>query len=165
MKQRKAFTLIELAVSMTAGASILVMTIGFLHQSMALAKAEQARSDQLRRADWLAAEFRKDVHLAIHGDVTSSKRVELHRNQTMTSYEVRNNIVTRQQSSAGKVEQQDTFKLAPETNIDFLALPPPLRIQLTVSTRNPVNEDRRIDRQVTAVIGRLSNLQIVEKAE
>ncbi|MGI9470045.1 MAG: hypothetical protein ACR2NZ_00845, partial [Rubripirellula sp.] len=77
MKSRSGYTLIELAVSMTAGVTILVMTVGLLQQSMSLAKTEKRRADQQRRANRLAITFRRDVHQALSAEIASPQQIEL----------------------------------------------------------------------------------------
>lgn len=164
MKPRDGYTLIELAVSMTAGVSLLVMTIGLLHQSMQLATAEKGRADQQRRADRLATEFRRDVHNASDAELVSPQRIELHRESTSTSYEVNGNVVTRRHSSEENSQLQETFELAAETSIDFQVLTSPKRIQMKVTTGNNVNDIRRMDRNVNAVVGRLPSLTLAEES-
>lgn len=165
MNSRRAYTLIELSVCMTAGVALLVMCVGLLNQSMQLAKTEKGRAEQQRRADRLASEFRRDVHHATDVDVVSAQEVKLQSKSQTTTYRATGNIVQKRQTRNGQLAQQDTFELGPDSSIEFVTQQSPTRVQMTVVTGNPVNDSQRVDRHVRAVIGRFPSELIVEKSE
>lgn len=165
MNSRRGYTLIELAVCMTAGVTLLVMCVGLLHQSMQLAKTEKGRAEQQRRADRLASEFRRDVHHATDVDVVSAQEVKLQSESQTTTYQATGNIVRKRQTRNGRLAQQDTFELGPDSSIKFDTQQSPARVQMTVVTGNPINSTQRIDRHVRAVIGRFPAELAVETSE
>ncbi|MGI9472991.1 MAG: hypothetical protein ACR2NZ_15735, partial [Rubripirellula sp.] len=129
-----------------------------------LAKTEKRRADQQRRANRLAITFRRDVHQALSAEIASPQQIELRNELSRTSYEVDGNIVTRRQVSEGKTQNQELFELDEKTSAVFEVLSSPDRIQMKVTTGNKVNDFRRIDRNVSAVIGRLPALQLAENS-
>ena len=164
MNQRKAFTLIELTVTMSAGSAMMIMAIGMLHQSMSLATSARERADHQRTLDRLASEFRFDVHRAAKYKIDAEGKVELAMpDEGFVSYQANENHVTRVQPLADGRNRRETFDLNDSSLVVFESLPQPDRVVLTV-IHQPANGTRqpRVDRRVAAVVGRLVQSEQVE---
>lgn len=159
MIKRRAFTLIELSVSMTAGSALLIMAIGLLHQSMSLASTARERSDHQRTLNRLAQEFRRDVHRAAQCTTTSTDRMQLRMpDASEITYVVSDNRVTRRQPRDGGPDRRESFEFGSSATATFESLTEPNRAVLVVVDRPHPSIDRtRIDRKVAAVVGRLAS--------
>ena len=56
-RKTRAFTLVELCVTMSAGSAMMILAISMLHQSMSLATVSRQRADHQRSLDRLAGEL------------------------------------------------------------------------------------------------------------
>jgi hypothetical protein len=156
MKNRTAVTLTELLVTMSAGSALMMLAIGTLHQSMSLASAARQRSDHQRTLDRLARAFRHDVHRADQCSVGSPEHVEFSMpDDSAVTYDVSANRVTRQQRLQQGPDHRETFEFNAEALVTFERLDEPARAVLTIAGKLPSGGPARVDRQVSAVVGRL----------
>jgi hypothetical protein len=156
VKTRYAFTLIELSVTITAGSALMILAIGLLHQSMNLASIASDRADHQRTLERLAREFRSDVHHAVNCTVTANDDALLVLpDEMIVTYVVQTDRVTRKQRLGDKLVRQEVFPFGVPANATFESLESPRRAVLTVAGVSPVGDRTRVDRKVSAVIGRL----------
>jgi len=73
MKRRNGTTLVELAISMSAGSAILFLAIALVHQTMTIERQSRDRADHSRTRSRLATRFRNDVHEAIEAQQTATE--------------------------------------------------------------------------------------------
>jgi type II secretory pathway component PulJ len=156
VKIRDAFTLVELSITMTAGSALMILAIGLLHQSMSLASMARDRSDHQRTLERLAREFRRDVHHADNCTVTADDNALLVMPDEMTvTYVAETGRVTRRQRLGDKLARHDVFPFSTRATATFESLRSPNRAVLTVSSVSPVSDQARVDRRISAVVGRV----------
>lgn len=167
MNNRRAFTLIELTVTMSAGSVMMILAIGMLHQSMSLATIARQRADHQRSLDRLAGEFRRDVHRAVRINVDTQDEIELIlSDQKVVTYTAQGNQVTRQQPLADGRIRREAFEFHDSSTATFETLKQPARAQLTVVHQSAGGLAKpRVDRKVAAVLGRLTMHQQAEVSQ
>lgn len=155
MKTCRAFTLVELSITMTAGSALMILAVGLLHQSMALAARARDRADHQRTLDRLGREFRGDVHRADNCTVTANDNALLVMPDDSTvSYVAQSDRVIRRQRRGDKLAGQDVFPLGTAATATFESLESPKRVALTVSSVSSPSDVIRVDRRISAVVGR-----------
>lgn len=164
MIRRKAFTLVELCVTMSVGSAMMILAIGMLHQSMSLATVARQRGDYQRALDRLASEFRRDVHRAVQCTVDTQQSAALTMSDdTVVTYRSEGNRVIRQQPLGDGRSRRETFEFDDASTAIFESLQQPARSVLTVIHQSPIGGMKpRVDRKVAAVIGRLSQQEQAE---
>jgi len=158
MIRRKAFTLVELCVTMSAGSAMMILAIGLLHQSMSLATVSRQRADQQRSLDRLGGEFRRDVHRAVRFNVDAQDKIELIMpDNDIVTYLAQGNQVIRRQPLDDRLARREVFEFNDSSNATFESLQQPARAVLTVLHQSPGGlVEPRVDRKVVAVLGRLT---------
>ena len=164
MNRRKAFTLVELSVSMAAGGALMILAIGMLHQSMSLASTARGRSDQQQTLNRLAREFRVDVHRAAQCIVVSPASMRLvMSDDSQIRYEVNGSRIRRIQQLDGDLVRRESFDCGAGSSATLESQTEPARALLTVvRTPHPNSDQTRVDRQVAAVVGRLASHETAE---
>ena len=161
MKSRHAYSLVELSVCMSAGTALLILAIGMLHQSMTLASASRHRSTEVRIQNRLARQFRLDVHQATQCVVESEARLRLAMpGENEVVYVIDGSNISREQPLDDGSTRRNEFDCGADVIASFASLSQPSRAVLTVARQ--VQQDRRIDRQVAAVVGRTRSHQNAE---
>jgi prepilin-type N-terminal cleavage/methylation domain-containing protein len=74
---RRAFTLVELLITMAAGSALMLLAVGLVHQTMHLTSVARGRADEHRAISRLAAQFRHDVHRADDVFIESAQTVRI----------------------------------------------------------------------------------------
>lgn len=158
MNERKAFTLVELTVTMSTGSAMMILAIGMLHQSMSLATTARQRAEHQQALDRLAREFRRDTHRAARCTVGPEDAIELvMTDDSVVSYRAQDNHITRQQPMANGHSRREVFTLNDQSSATFESLANPSRAVLTVMHLSPGGSIKsRFDCRVAAVIGRLT---------
>ena len=150
---RRAFTLVELVVVMSAGSVVMMLAIGSVHQAMALSAESRQRADHQRVAVRLASEFRQDVHRAVNASESLQRVLLTMSDQSIVKYESKGNRVVRSVTRAEVTTYQDIFELRESCQSSLETIENPERVVLVVS-----NELGKIERRIVAVSGwRLSH--------
>jgi prepilin-type N-terminal cleavage/methylation domain-containing protein len=161
MKQRKAFTLVELLMTMTMGSSLMLLAIGLVHQSMSMSKLAKIRGDHDRTLARLAQQFRSDIHRAtelvsVSNDAVKLKLVE----ESYVTYKRDAAIVTRELMVPTGVEARELFRFDEWCTATFSSQSVPLRIRLQVERKLEHSEiPLPVDLRVEAVVGRWQTLE------
>lgn len=158
MNRRSGFTLIELTITMSAGTVMMILAIGMLHQSMTLASRAHQQMQHLRALDRLAREFRRDAHRAQGCTVGPEGVIHFSLpDQGVVTYRAAGRQITRQQPLADGRSRRESFVLTDQSSTTFESLSEPFRAVATVVHRPPgAVTTPRVDRKVSAVIGRLT---------
>lgn len=158
MNRRTAFTLVELCVTMSAGSAMMVLAIGMLHQSMSLASVSRQRADHQRSLDRLAGEFRRDVHRAVQlsADAQDTIKLIMPDDNIVTYMAIENQVIRRQPLDNG-LSRREAFEFDHSSTAKFESLQQPARAVLTIAHQSIGSQMKpRVDRKVTAVLGRLT---------
>jgi hypothetical protein len=99
-RNRRASSLIELMVLVSTTSIMLLVTIGFIHRTLAWSKEVALISDELRINQQLSLRFVQDVHDAVSVEISSESELKLTQPQQVILYQIEGNKVTRQQSSS-----------------------------------------------------------------
>lgn len=163
---RRAFTLVELLVSMSVGSTLLVLAIGMVHRAMTLETTARGRAATHRTALRLADQFRRDIHHASavslpegsNGNAPAQLRIELP-NQEPTTYAATDRGVIRLQQLASEQTRREEFFFPAGYQIDFAELQSPRRAVLTVRRETGLTGYApRVELHVEAVVGRLQQV-------
>jgi|GEM_PF-3506270 len=79
MKRRRAYSLIELLLIMSAMCLIFGLCVGLIHSSLRLDRGARAHLNETMTVDRLARQFREDAHAANHWTKSTDKTTHLDR--------------------------------------------------------------------------------------
>ena len=176
--RRQAYTLIELAITMTVSSVLMVVSVSWIYQSMKFAsrmRVRQANHESLLR---IAGQFRDDVHEGVslkmvsETDLVIETAAGMQRTITYSIHETSVSRVARERDGE-TVVARDNFPLAATSAIhwDTTALPHTIAIvvnrgnglpEAVGSTSTTDNEQRPIDLLVRASLRRIG-IQTGEK--
>ncbi len=156
---RRAFTLVEMIVAISVGATLMGIAMSLL---LVMFRTEQNGRSQLAQAESLerlANQFRQDVHAAIGRTVPSGKdlhdwRFDLTANRSV-QYRVAENAISREQRSGAKQVRRESFRLPQDSTVAIAvdrAANPPL-VSLTIEAGGTSSQPGCPFR-VDAVLGR-----------
>lgn len=153
---RKAHTLVELCVTLSLSSALLILVAGLLHQSFTLASTARSRADHHRQLERLAADFRRDVHLADDFSIADPQHLELTTPQgSSIRYEADGGQVRRRETVDGQIVRQEAYPLTGPLLVAFENLETPRRLAITVqSEASAMGTERVPPRQMVAVLGR-----------
>lgn len=161
MKMRKAYTLIELCITMSIGSALMLLAIGLLHQSLSFASMARSQADFHRTLNRLARDFRNDVHLASSLDRENPQRIALTLNNgDVVQYEAEhikpNDVRIRRQRFQNEAAiDLEEYRIGSPVVIEFLALDQPRQATVELKAHSDsIAADRIPPRQITAVLGR-----------
>ncbi len=155
MRNRNAYSLVELMVTMSIGSSLMMLAVGLVHQSFTLASTAKSRIDHQRTTDRLTHDFRQDAHRASDAMVDQPQQVELIRSDGVrVRYVVDGSHIQREESLNGQVQRREGYQLSENLLASFQTVDQPRRLilQLSPTASNPPATSPA--RQVTAVLGR-----------
>ena len=186
MKTRRAVSLVELTVIMSACTVVLTLSAVLMHRTMRTYTEAAACRDAERSAMRLSDQFRRDVHQARAAsiDETTLKagvllRLELADGQAV-EYRRQDGVILRVLSKDGGAVSRDEYVFSPSCKVIVAEAAAPRRISLTITTAladSPTNSAKRpfamkevpINLQAEAVLGRDARFVIVlsmqEKSE
>ncbi|MGI9455342.1 MAG: PulJ/GspJ family protein [Aeoliella sp.] len=159
MKHRPAFTLVELLISMSIGATLMALAIGVVHRTMNLQSAARAQEASHRAAAQLSRQFRRDIHrsasVALNdGGVTLS--VETPSGILPTTYAFDDGTLIREQIKGDGRRHREQYHFGRHAQFDIRVEPEPRRIVLTVEKAVIARETPRVLLHCEAVVGRLA---------
>jgi prepilin-type N-terminal cleavage/methylation domain-containing protein len=161
MKRRKAFTLVEMLMTMTMGSSLMLLAIGLVHQAMSMSKLAKVRGEHDHSLARLALQFRSDVHLApeLVSAAPDSVHLKLADESTVT-YKREAANVTREKTGLGSEVARELFRLDERCVVTFANETNPDRVVLLVERRVEIAEvSSPVDLRVVAVVGRWQQLE------
>lgn len=171
MMQRRAISLIELMVVMSACTLILTLSAVLMHRAMRSHAHSRAFQDVERSAARLSDQFRHDVHQARTASIDGAAlntgvflRLELADSQTV-EYRRQDGVIVRRLSKDGGTASRDDYVFSPACNLNVVETAAPRRITLTITTdptepsavhanRMLAMEELPVSLQAEAVLGR-----------
>ncbi len=161
MNRNKAFTLVEMLMTMTMGSSLMLLAIGLVHQSLSLSKLGKSRGEHDSNVNRFAQQFRSDVHSAKILQAVSAKSLQLTMpDSTTVSYYAEESSVRREQTSIEGPQANDRFCFEPLCNIQFQPIADSQLVQFHLERRFKNHElPARIDLQVIAQTARWLELE------
>ncbi len=161
MKRTKAFSLVEMLMTMTMGSSLMLLAIGLVHQSLSLSKIGKARSEHDNSVNRLAHQFRTDVHSASAALAASADSLQLTMsNSTTVTYRATESSVERQQTAIAGPQAYERFQFESLCSVHFSVPENPSLAQFELE-RNFKDEalPARVDLLVIAHVGRWQQLE------
>ena len=149
MRHRRGFTLTEQLLAMGAGSVLMMLAVSLVHRSMLIASEARSRCDNFHHCDRLADQFREDVHWATDVKLDGPSELQITRDDTSVTYRFDGSDGQRR---LGESESFESFKLDPETVVDFRIEAGPQRVTLQASRGD------RTTMRVVAVTGRLKRI-------
>lgn len=133
MKQRRASSLVELMMCMTAGSSLMLVAIGMVHQTMTVSRQTTEQTDHDRSLARLAMQFRFDAHRASGASAKSENELSLTCSDgTVVTYQFADRHITRRHQRASGEDEQEGFALGGQATATFQALSDPDRVELII---------------------------------
>lgn len=157
MKRRRASSLVELMMSMTAGSSLMLVAIGLVHQTMTVSRQTTEQTDHDRSLARLAMQFRFDAHRASEATAESENELSLTwSDETKVTYQFADRHITRRHQRASGEEEQERFALRGQATTTFEALSDPDRVELIIRRDAGLqNVPPRTQLHVTAALHKL----------
>lgn len=150
----KAFTLIELIITMTMGSALMFMAVGLIHQAMSLGTLAREHGNQARTRSQLTAEFRRDVHLAVSCEVNQNRLMLKMADDQTVGYWFDSSQVQREETLADQQLRHETYSFSGSTEVAFDVREEPQRAVLTILRQLPTKPaSTRVECEVAAVIG------------
>lgn len=163
-KHYAGYTLIELSITMTVGSTLMILSVGLIHQAMRYHSVTRDRSLEHRLLDRFSGEFRRDIHRAKSAEVKSDGGLELtYNDQTIIRFAAEEDFVERTQLSDGKVIRKETYQFRRAINCQFVIQSDLNQVGLTIqsdTTGQIMNSAPK--REFKAVLGRLLQYQAAE---
>jgi prepilin-type N-terminal cleavage/methylation domain-containing protein len=159
MNHRPAFTLVELLISMSIGATLMALAIGVVHRTMNLQSAARAQEAGHRAAAQLSRQFRRDIHrsasVALNdGGVTLS--VETPSGVLPTTYSFDGGTLIREQIQGDGRRHREQYQFGRRAQFDIRVEAEPRRVVLMIKQDIVAREASRVLVHCEAVIGRLA---------
>lgn len=179
-KRRVASTLIETLILLTMSSSILVLAIGWIHQSMRLATTIRDHDRHHQSVMRLSRQFRDDAHQALSVSCDRSHARFKMGDQGIVVYQIEEHQVRRSQRTQpdSAILNQESYLLHTHADVVFEDSELPRWVTLTVLRGDPGNgspvaainhdnatERRPIDMNVRAVVGRLRGDRPMERQD
>lgn len=177
--RRAGSSLIETLVVIAVSSSLLVLAVGWIHQSFRLATTIRNHDRHHQSVMRLSRQFRDDAHFADSASCDdSSTRFVIH-NDEIVVYRIQENVVRRlRQTKTGETTlSQDSFALHTHASVVFDDSELPGWVSLTVLRGNPARRDsaasldsdnkgaRPTDLSVRAAVGRLRGDRLASAVE
>ncbi|MEX2316009.1 MAG: hypothetical protein WD669_02585 [Pirellulales bacterium] len=182
MKSRRAISLVELLVVLSASTVILTMSAVLVHRAMHAQSHARAFYNVERTALRLSEQFRRDVHQAATASASAGDRpdgvflrLQLADGQSL-EYGQRNGDVTRTLSQSNKVLSRDTFAFPPSIKLTLREEARPRRLALSITADPAETPDtngklpwtahsQRVSLQTEAVLARDSRFVSAARRE
>jgi hypothetical protein len=156
---RRGSTLLEAVTSIAAGSTILLLSIGLIHQSMHWSKQLQSRNGMQRTMQQLARQWRNDSHEALGSETTSEEElVFLGADGSQIIYRTQGPEVTRTETQAdtvpGSIARKERFVLADACSVHFEQIGAPKRATFEIRRVMEGRDEPRIELRVESLVGR-----------
>lgn len=163
------FSLVELIVTMTAGAIVFGLSISAVERTMKLSKDASARAEHQLTVARLGRQLRSDVHAAngFHSITENSTiRLEMVSDQSPTvTYKITGSTVTRESTQKGStIVSRETFRLADTCRVRMDVNPAEAsRLDMAFVRLTP--EGEMLEGHIVARPARLFPLQTLKKGQ
>ncbi len=161
MKRTRAFTLIEMLMTMTMGSSLMLLAIGLVHQSLSLSKLGKVRGEHDLTVSRLAQQFRADVHSAATVKAASADSLQLEMpDGTAITYSVKDATLQRFRTTIEGVNGYEQFRFEPLCRVQFRSQTADEVVLLQLERRNVDQQvPPRVELQVASRVGRWRELE------
>ncbi|MEC8474486.1 MAG: hypothetical protein VXZ38_07550 [Planctomycetota bacterium] len=151
------YTLIELSITMTVGSTLMILSVGLIHQAMRYHSVTRDRSLEHRLMDRFSGDFRPDIHRAKSAEVKSDGELELtYHDQTIIRFAAEEDFIERTLFLDGKVIRKETYQFRRAITCKFVIQSDLNQVGLTIqsgSTGQIMSSAPK--REFKAVLGRL----------
>lgn len=173
---RRGYTLIELMVVISVSSTLMVLAIGWIHQSMKLGSVMRDRQHHHQSLLRLSRQLRDDVHQGESLAVEKETRLVITMaGQQTTVYEIMPERLSRVTRDANAVTSRESFPIDPRAIAHWEPAELPDWISLLVErgshaatirkeTSSDASEPRPIDLHIRAAVGRRAR-QTIESEE
>ncbi len=164
MTRRRAFSLVELLLTIGIGTTLMMLAVNIVHESMRLSSVSNRLQHNDRVATQFARQLRIDVQRSLVAQLNGQSKVELkHSDSTEIAYASEQNFVVRTVTQGDETLQHEKYQFGPGMSVQFANLESPKRISATVLRANSISaSEPRIDRQISATVGRMSKLHAAQ---
>jgi len=136
MKNRRAFTLIEMSVCISLGSILLTLAIGLVHRSMHNESSNRRTANVERTATRLSDQFRRDVHQAKNASLDGLDTKELVlvlelMGEPNVTYRLEEHTIIREKQLDNRQTQREQFDFPDDHELEVGELNDPPRIVLT----------------------------------
>jgi prepilin-type N-terminal cleavage/methylation domain-containing protein len=175
--RRSGYTLIELMVVLSVSSTLLMVSVGWIHQSMTLASTMRDRQHHHQNLMRLSRQLRDDVHHGRSVSMASDQQLVItFADDQKLSYTITDNGIWRRSINGGGPVSQDSFEFSQPVAARWDASELPDWISLVVARKHRVStpidgpltdgsmstairgDSWPIDLQVRAAIGRWDSL-------
>ncbi len=156
---QRAFSLIELLLTMTAGTTLTLLAVGVIHQSMHLFAVTEDLQNDTRRASLFARQLRQDINRASFASIKDQTLVLVQgRSSIEITYTSLENQIIRKENRGTQVLQQERYHFRPGVSVQLASWNNPLRVCAEIVRQSEIaGQPPRVDRQIVATVGRLSS--------
>ncbi len=164
MNNQRAFTLVEMMVSISVGSVLMGLALGMVHRTMRAESTARTHAQVERTTALLSRQFRSDIHRAktvlLDDQQSDSPSLRLMiPNQRPITYRIENNSLHRQQQQGDEQTHIELFPFPDDHILKFVEMTRPPRIVLTLEHDTKlVGVAPRIRLHVEAVVGQFLRL-------
>ena len=157
MNRRRASTLVELMVCLSAGSTLMLVAIGLVHQTLKISREVSQHADHDRSLARLATLFRRDAHHATGASIESETELRMTRaNDSEVIYRFADQRITREYKLASGEVENEGFAVDQEISATFESSSDPNQAALLVRRDTGLHDARpRIELHVVAVLSKL----------
>ncbi|NOY41099.1 MAG: prepilin-type N-terminal cleavage/methylation domain-containing protein [Planctomycetes bacterium] len=170
MNNRRAFTLVEMSVSIAVGSVLMGLALGMVHRTMRAESTARINAQVERTAARLSRQFRHDLHQAQSISLdnqqndTPSLRLVLSDQRPIT-YQIDKSSILREQQQSDEQTHREIFLFPDDYSLLFGELGEPSRVVLTVEHDTKlVGISPQVRLHVEAVVGQFLRLSQTEGA-
>ncbi|TWU24935.1 hypothetical protein Pla52o_12320 [Novipirellula galeiformis] len=166
MRRMFGHTLVELVVSMAAGTTLMVLALGLVHESMTMSALSKERASHDRNSQRLVDQFRADVHRCETIECDSNGcRLTLANNHTV-EYSIQDALVIRNESRKKQRDWREPYSMAKSYRVAMSVVDTADEALLEIRfSPAQTGYESRVDRRVTATIGRRKLMRQTSPAE
>ncbi|NOZ40319.1 MAG: prepilin-type N-terminal cleavage/methylation domain-containing protein [Planctomycetes bacterium] len=161
----RAFTLVEMMVSISVGSVLMALALGMVHRTMRTESTANTNAKVERTAARLSRQFRHDIHQAESVSLDNQQpdaallRLMLTDQRPLT-YRIENGGILREQQQSDERTQREFFGFPENFTLQFAQLSEPARITLTLEHDTQlVGIAPQIRLHVEAVVGQFLRLR------
>ena len=120
LNQRHGYSLIELLLTMSVAVVIMMVNIGWIHQTMKFSSVMEQRQQTHQNLTRLAWELRDDVHHSSSLSMDGDDRLVLEQNDgTIATYSISGASLNLEKRREDDTIQRETFVLSPNSQVDW----------------------------------------------
>ncbi len=164
MNNRRAFTLVEMMVSISVGSVLMALALGIVHRTMRTESTARTHAEVERTAARLSRQFRHDIHQAKSVSLDNQQsdatllRLVLPDQQPIT-YRIEKRGILREQQHRDEQTHREIFTFPDDYILQFAELTEPSRAMLTLKHDTKlVGIAPQIKLHIEAVIGQFLRL-------